>query len=199
MIASSAEELFSVVHKQLTTIFAAGAGASGSDAMLASARGCKYGLNVLLQGLAIPDVARSLSQGVLRDVISLLLMRLVDDRSLLCFEEGPTLIKAVNVLMLKVLETSNRNYCYAVLLQLLRSPPTGTPVQKVFASGVVGRSCFVAVAGKEVASLTLVLLLSAMAFRLWMSLPCSQQKFRTPATAAKAPPRSCSCPSFTIS
>lgn len=40
-------------------------------------------------------------QGVLRDTISLLLLRLLDDRSLLRFEEGPTLVKAVNVLMLK--------------------------------------------------------------------------------------------------
>lgn len=60
---------------------------------------------------------------MLRDNISLLLMRLLDDKGLLQFEEGPTLVKAVNVLMLKMLETSNRTYAFGALLQLLREPP----------------------------------------------------------------------------
>ncbi|KFM25421.1 Protein MOR1 [Auxenochlorella protothecoides] len=130
LMAASAETLFATVHAQLSSILGAGERSPpGGPGVQPSARGCKYGLNVLLQGLAIPDVALSLSQGVLRDTISLLLLRLLDDRSLLRFEEGPTLVKAVNVLMLKagwgVLETTNRTYCFAALLQLLRAPPKG--------------------------------------------------------------------------
>lgn len=131
LIAASAESLFATVHRQLTAIFAAGSAGGAAPGALPSARGCKYGLNVLLQGLAVPEVARSLSQAVLRDVVSLLLMRLLDDRSLLRFEEGPTLIKAVNVLMLKVLEASNRTYCFAALLQLLRGPPPAVPAAQL--------------------------------------------------------------------
>ena len=62
-------------------------------------------------------------QATLRDSISMLLMRLLDDRGLLQFEEGATLVKAVNVLMLKLLEAGNRTYAFAALLQLLRDPP----------------------------------------------------------------------------
>jgi hypothetical protein len=43
-------------------------------------------------------------QATLRDSISLLLLRLLDDGGLLHYEEGATLVKAVNVLMLKILE-----------------------------------------------------------------------------------------------
>ena len=43
-------------------------------------------------------------QPTLRDSVCLLLLRLLDDRGLLHFEEGATLVKAVNVLMLKILE-----------------------------------------------------------------------------------------------
>lgn len=42
--------------------------------------------------------------------MSLLLLRLMDDKGLLHFEEGPTLVKAVNVLMLKFLE-ARRDDC----------------------------------------------------------------------------------------
>ncbi|KAL6766815.1 TOG1 [Auxenochlorella protothecoides x Auxenochlorella symbiontica] len=132
LMAASAETLFATVHAQLSSILGAGERPPpGGPGVQPSARGCKYGLNVLLQGLAIPDVALSLSQGVLRDTISLLLLRLLDDRSLLRFEEGPTLVKAVNVLMLKVLETTNRTYCFAALLQLLRAPPKGITAEQL--------------------------------------------------------------------
>lgn len=43
-------------------------------------------------------------QPTLRDSISLLLLRLLEEHGLLHFEEGATLVKAVNVLMLKILE-----------------------------------------------------------------------------------------------
>jgi hypothetical protein len=43
-------------------------------------------------------------QATLRESVSLLLLKLMEDKSLLRFEEGATLVKAVNVLMLKILE-----------------------------------------------------------------------------------------------
>ena len=41
------------------------------------------------------------------------------------FDEGPTLVRAVNVLIAKLLEASDRNLTFAALLQLLREPPLG--------------------------------------------------------------------------
>ncbi len=53
----------------------------------------------------VPQIAAGLPAPTLRDTICLLLLRLLDDGGLLHFEEGNTLVKAVNVLMLKILET----------------------------------------------------------------------------------------------
>lgn len=58
-------------------------------------------------------------QPTLRDSISLLLLRLLEEHGLLHFEEGQTLVKAVNVLMLKILECRQAGYegfCAAPLL-----------------------------------------------------------------------------------
>ncbi|KAK2077036.1 hypothetical protein QBZ16_005264 [Prototheca wickerhamii] len=122
LMARSAETLFTRVHAALVSIFAEAA-AAPSSRLPYPARGCKYGLNVMLQGLAVREVACGLSQRTLRACVSLLLLRLLDDHGLLRFEEGHTLVKAVNVLMLKMLETTDRTYCFGALLQLLRVPP----------------------------------------------------------------------------
>lgn len=56
------------------------------------------------QGLNVDAIAGGLTSATLRTSISLLLLRLLDERGLLHYEEGATLVKAVNVLMLKILE-----------------------------------------------------------------------------------------------
>ena len=58
-----------------------------------------------LQGMNVPQIAAGRTCGTLRASNCLLLLRLLDDRGLVHFEEGTTLVKAVNVLMLKILET----------------------------------------------------------------------------------------------
>lgn len=130
VMGSSAERLFTVVLAQLSTIFeeAAKEAAAGGTP---SSRGCKFALNVMLQGMSVDEVAGGLPQGTLRQAISLLLCRLVDERGLLIFEEGPTLVRAVNVLIAKMLESANRNYSFAALLQLLREPPSSLPYAAV--------------------------------------------------------------------
>eukprot|EP00887_Chlorella_sp_A99_P000367 scaffold13.g367.t1 len=123
VMGASAEQMFAVVCTQLRRVFSEAELQARQTGEQPSSRGCKYALNVMLQGMTVPEVAHGLPQGALRDSISLLLMRLLDDRGLLQFDEGTTLVKAVNVLMLKMLETSNRTYAFAALLQLLREPP----------------------------------------------------------------------------
>jgi cytoskeleton-associated protein 5 len=126
VMGSSAERLFNVVLAQLGEIFdqAAKEAESGTAP---SSRGCKFALNVMLQGMSVEEIAGGLPQGTLRRAISLLLCRLVDERGLLMFEEGTTLVRAVNVLIAKMLDSANRNYSFAALLQLLREPPPGLP------------------------------------------------------------------------
>lgn len=123
VMGQSADALFATVNQQLLRIFAdaerqavAGGGAPPS-------RGAKYALNIMLQGMNVTSISMGITQPTLRDSISMLLLRLLEEHGLLHFEEGATLVKAVNVLMLKILECSNRTYAFAALLQLLRDPP----------------------------------------------------------------------------
>jgi cytoskeleton-associated protein 5 len=126
VMGSSAERLFNVVLAQLVQIF--DEAAKEAEAGTApSSRGCKFALNLMLQGMGVEEIAGGLPQGTLRHTISLLLCRLVDERGLLMFEEGTTLVRAVNVLIAKMLDSANRNYSFAALLQVLREPPPGLP------------------------------------------------------------------------
>lgn len=126
VMGSSAERLFNVVLAQLVQIF--DEAAKEAEAGTApSSRGCKFALNVMLQGMSVEEIAGGLPQGTLRRAISLLLCRLVDERGLLMFEEGTTLVRAVNVLIAKMLDSANRNYSFAALLQILREQPPGLP------------------------------------------------------------------------
>ena len=124
VLANTADKFVLAVCAQLEIIFsdAARQVAEGGDPP--SSRGCKFALNALLQGLGIEDLAMAIPQGTLRTAISLLLCSLVDEHGLLYFEQGPTLVRAVNVLIAKMLDATNKNYAFAALLHLLRSPPT---------------------------------------------------------------------------
>lgn len=124
VMASSADRLFLVVSGLLEKIFDdAVQQMEANAASQPSSRGCKFALNALLQGLGIPEVAKSIPQSTLRKTVSLLLCSLVEDPGLLAFEDGATLVRAVNVLIKKLLESVDINYVFAALLQLLRSPP----------------------------------------------------------------------------
>ncbi len=130
VMGSSAERLFNLVLAQLGQIFEEAAKEAESGTA-PSSRGCKFALNVMLQGMSVEEIAGGLPQGTLRRAISLLLCRLVDERGLLMFEEGTTLVRAVNVLIAKMLDSANKNYSFAALLQLLREPPVGLPESTV--------------------------------------------------------------------
>ena len=127
VLSTTADKFVLAVCAQLEVIFADAArqvAQGGKNSEPPSSRGCKFALNALLQGLGIEDLAMGIPQGTLRTAISLLLCSLVDEHGLLCFEQGPTLVRAVNVLIAKMLDAANKNYAFAALLHLLRSPPT---------------------------------------------------------------------------
>ncbi|PRW20522.1 microtubule associated isoform A [Chlorella sorokiniana] len=123
VMGQSADALFDTVNQQLQRIFADAERQAATGGGAPPSRGAKYALNIMLQGMNVPSVSMGITQRTLRDSISLLLLRLLEEHGLLHFEEGATLVKAVNVLMLKILECSNRTYAFAALLQLLRDPP----------------------------------------------------------------------------
>lgn len=127
VLSNTADKFVLAVCAQLEVIFADAVrqvAEEGENFVPPSSRGCKFALNALLQGLGIEDLAMGIPQGTLRTAISLLLCSLVDEHGLLCFEQGPTLVRAVNVLIAKMLDVANKNYAFAALLHLLRSPPT---------------------------------------------------------------------------
>ncbi|WPT11227.1 Protein MOR1 [Picochlorum sp. SENEW3] len=123
VLSSSADRFFLAICAQLELIFAKAEEQTASGGEPPSCRGCKFALNALLQGLRIPEIAQSVPQATLRTTISLLLCSLVNENGLLSFEQGTTLVRAVNVLIANLLDASDKNYAFAALLHLLRSPP----------------------------------------------------------------------------
>ena len=69
-----------------------------------------------------PRLASAVGQASEQRCIAALLERLLDPRSAE-MEEGPALVKALNVLMLKVLEHCDRTASFESLLRLLATPP----------------------------------------------------------------------------
>ena len=123
VMANSADRFFLGICAQLELIFVDAEQQLAMGGEAPGSRGCKFALNALLQGLSIEEVAKSVPQATLRTAISLLLCSLVDDNGLLTFDQGTTLVRAVNVLIAKMLDSVDKNYAFAALLHLLRSPP----------------------------------------------------------------------------
>ena len=121
---------------------------SDDDLASRSARGArtaKYVLNALLSAFAARPVARAVRPRALRAAVGALLGRLLDDALPRAgstdsngLSEGATLLKGLNVLMLRVLDAAHPDAAYAALLALLRSPPAR--VRAMMASGASSSS-----------------------------------------------------------
>eukprot|EP01018_Ginkgo_biloba_P025074 Gb_07660 [translate_table: standard] len=96
----------------------------------ASSRSCKYVLNTLMQGhcfhstlylqtFQIKKLAHGVKESTLNSLITELLLWLLDERVPL-MDDGSQLLKALNVLMLKILENAERTSAFVVLIYLLR-------------------------------------------------------------------------------
>ena len=83
---------------------------------------CKYVLNTLMQVFQEPALASAVGEANERMIVAALLERLLD-AAVPRMEEGPQLVKALNVLMLKVLEHCPRTSSFRALLRLLATPP----------------------------------------------------------------------------
>lgn len=111
-IAKDADRLVFSLTKKVATTFHLGLGG-------ASSRSCKYVLNTLMQTFQLKKLAHNVKQDTLNKLIMELLLWLLDERVPL-MDDGSQLLKALNVLMLKILENADRTSAFVVLIQLLR-------------------------------------------------------------------------------
>ena len=108
-------------------------------------RTAKYVLNALLSAFAARPVARAVRPRALRACVGALLGRLLDDALPRAgsidssgLAEGATLLKGLNVLMLRVLDSAHPDAAYAALLALLRSPPARVRAMAAMSSSAAG-------------------------------------------------------------
>mmetsp|Transcript_41681 Transcript_41681/g.67622 ORF Transcript_41681/g.67622 Transcript_41681/m.67622 type:complete len:1327 (-) Transcript_41681:170-4150(-) len=80
---------------------------------------CKYVLNTLMQVFQRRVLVAGVKQASLTHLVFELLDRILDDR-LPTVEDGQTILRAMNLLMLKILENSDRTLVFAVLLHVLQ-------------------------------------------------------------------------------
>ncbi|KAJ7970482.1 protein MOR1 [Quillaja saponaria] len=85
----------------------------------ASSRSCKYVLNTLMQTFQNKRLAHSVKESTLDSLITELLLWLLDER-VPHMDDGSQLLKALNVLMLKILDNADRTSSFVVLINLLR-------------------------------------------------------------------------------
>ncbi|CAN1166552.1 Protein MOR1 [Linum perenne] len=85
----------------------------------ASSRSCKYVLNTLMQTFQNRRLAHGVKESTLDSLITELLLWLLDER-VPHMDDGSQLLKALNVLMLKILDNADRTSSFVVLIKLLR-------------------------------------------------------------------------------
>ncbi|CAL5344938.1 unnamed protein product [Camellia sinensis] len=85
----------------------------------ASSRSCKYVLNTLMQIFQNKRIAHAVQESTLDRLITELLLWLLDER-VPQMDDGSQLLKALNVLMLKILDNAERTSSFVVLINLLR-------------------------------------------------------------------------------
>uniref|UniRef100_A0A9I9CQR2 Protein MOR1 n=1 Tax=Cucumis melo TaxID=3656 RepID=A0A9I9CQR2_CUCME len=85
----------------------------------ASSRSCKYVLNTLMQTFQNKRLAYAVKEKTLDSLITELLLWLLDER-VPHMDDGSQLLKALNVLMLKILDNADRTSSFVVLINLLR-------------------------------------------------------------------------------
>ncbi|GER36495.1 microtubule organiziation 1 family protein [Striga asiatica] len=85
----------------------------------ASSRSCKYVLNTLMQIFQNKRLAHAVKERTLDILITELLLWLLDER-VPQMDDGSQLLRALNVLMLKILDNADRTSSFVVLINLLR-------------------------------------------------------------------------------
>ena len=72
-----------------------------------ASRPCRYVLNTLMQVFMVEVLSHSVMDDHLKELLVEMLLLLLDERLATSVEDGPHLIKALNVLMLKILVSTH--------------------------------------------------------------------------------------------
>ncbi|KAJ3290966.1 Cytoskeleton associated protein 5 [Rhizoclosmatium sp. JEL0117] len=113
-------EIISAVTLQIRIAFSAADLSSAGTTRL-----CKHLVNVLVQIFSNPQIARSIQRLPLHQCVQELLNRLLDP-GLQSVDQGAQLSKALNVLMVRVLDNTDRNLSFGILLNLLEQSATSS-------------------------------------------------------------------------
>ena len=111
-----ANTLVEILARQTSRVFSV---AVSDVENAASTRTCKYVLNTLMHSFTANAMAIEITEGVLRDLATKLLLWLLNS-DLPKLEEGTQLLKALNMLMLKVLESSRKTVSFCALIHLIK-------------------------------------------------------------------------------
>lgn len=76
----------------------------------ANPRGCKYNVNAAMMIFDVKDMAKPVPMGDLKDLIFILLSKLMDQQAHHALTDNPEIMRAVNILMLKMI---GNNFGYA--------------------------------------------------------------------------------------
>ena len=122
IMVNSADKLVRDLSDKVKVIFDAAVAemeaSATRTAQAGSSRGCKYVLNTLMHTFQLCPMAAAVSEPTLRKIMKNLLLLLLNG-AIPSLEEGGQLLKALNVLMLKILENGNRTSTFLSLLWLL--------------------------------------------------------------------------------
>ncbi|KAI8525472.1 hypothetical protein RHMOL_Rhmol13G0233000 [Rhododendron molle] len=110
-IVEGADRLVSCLVNKLAEIF-------DSSLTGASSRSCKLVLNVVMQVFKSKRFAHAVKESTLESLITELLLRLLDER-VPQMNDGSQLLKALNVLIPKILENAEQTALFLVLINLL--------------------------------------------------------------------------------
>ena len=69
----------------------------------ANPRGCKYNVNAAMMIFDVADIAKPIPMEDLKDLIFILLSKLMDDKAHRALAANPEIMRAVNILMLKMI------------------------------------------------------------------------------------------------
>lgn len=120
MVTGSTDHLVSMLVTRTEQIFSSASYAiSIGDAP--NLRACRYALNTLMQIFQVPAMPSRIPKQTQRHLITIILSCLLEE-SISSLPDGEALMKALNVLMLKILDNCNRTTCYSTLIALLLEP-----------------------------------------------------------------------------
>lgn len=134
------DDFVSILAGKLKDFFALAAAESANGV-----RACKYVLNSLMQVFQYSALAQAVLEGTLR-VLLIELLTLLLDQQLLQLYGGTQLLKALNLLTLKILENAKPDYSFSILLSFIRQPASyflKNPVQEKAALSELIIKCLV--------------------------------------------------------